>query len=136
MQEHMSYPVIDPLETGHTILALRKARGFTVRELQTFMGFENPQAIYKWQRGESLPSLDNLVALSRFLQVPMDDLIVLRPSQAANTAKEPQALPAAPVFLRRILLPQQSQKDSCPFGLWLPHGRTARKHRAAIKAKI
>ena len=114
MQEHMSYPVIDPLATGHTILELRKARGFTVREIQAFLGFENPQAIYKWQRGESLPSLDNLVALSKFLQVSMDDLIVLKPSQAVNTAKEPQAMPAAPVFCR-IVLPQQSQKDSCPF---------------------
>ena len=66
---HMSvirFPVIDPVATGANICRLRKDRGLTVRDLQQYFGFEEPQAIYKWQRGQSLPSVDNLYALSGF----------------------------------------------------------------------
>ena len=49
------YPVIDLIETGNNIRRLRVERGMTVRDLQKYFGFEEPQAIYKWQRGQSLP---------------------------------------------------------------------------------
>ena len=29
-----------------------RGRGMTVRDLQAYFGFEEPQAIYKWQRGK------------------------------------------------------------------------------------
>ena len=64
----MDFPVIDPTATGRNIVRLRKARGLTVKDLQVYFGFEEPRAIYKWQRGETLPSVDNLYALSRILQ--------------------------------------------------------------------
>ena len=51
------FPVIDPVATGENIVRLRKARGLTVRDLQEWCGFEEPQAIYKWQRGKSLPTV-------------------------------------------------------------------------------
>ena len=70
------FPVIDPVATGANICRLRKDRGLTVRDLQSYFGFEEPQAIYKWQRGQSLPSVDNLYALSALLQVPMNEIIV------------------------------------------------------------
>ena len=76
---HMSmiqFPVIDPVATGANICRLRKDRGLTVRDLQHYFGFEEPQAIYKWQRGQSLPSVDNLYALSALLQVPMNEIII------------------------------------------------------------
>ena len=41
------------------------------------MGFENPQAIYKWISGRSLPSLDNLIILSRILHISMEDILVV-----------------------------------------------------------
>ena len=71
-----AFPVIDLTATGANILRLRKARGLSVRELQQFFGFEEPQAIYKWQRGQSLPTVDNLYALSALLGVPMNDILV------------------------------------------------------------
>ena len=43
---------------------------------QAYFGFEYPQAIYKWQHGECLPTVDNLLALARLLRVPMEDLLV------------------------------------------------------------
>lgn len=72
----IQFPVIDPVATGANICRLRKARGLTVRDLQHYFGFEEPQAIYKWQRGQSLPSVDNLYALSALLQVPMNEIII------------------------------------------------------------
>ena len=70
------FPVIDLAATGANIARLRQERGFTVRDLQKFFGFEEPQAIYKWQHGESLPTVDNLVALSAIFAVPIDAILV------------------------------------------------------------
>lgn len=70
------FPVIDPAATGENITRLRRERGFTVRDLQHFFGFEEPQAIYKWQRGQSLPSIDNLYALSALFQISMNEILV------------------------------------------------------------
>ena len=49
------FPVIDLVATGENILRLRKQRDLSVRDLQKYFGFEEPQAIYKWQKGKSLP---------------------------------------------------------------------------------
>lgn len=84
----MDFPVIDPTATGRNIVRLRKARGLTVKDLQVYFGFEEPRAIYKWQRGETLPSVDNLYALSRILQVPMDSILI--PRQLHLLASEQQ----------------------------------------------
>lgn len=70
------FPVIDPVATGENILRLRRERGLTVRDLQAYFSFEEPQAIYKWQRGKSLPTVDNLYALGALLDVPMEDILV------------------------------------------------------------
>ena len=70
------FPVINLEETGRRIQTMRRGAGLTVRDLQTYFGFEYPQAIYKWQRGECLPTVDNLLALSRILGVSMEDLLV------------------------------------------------------------
>ena len=70
-----AYPVINMRETGRRICELRKARGITVRELCEYMGFTEPQAIYKWQRGATLPSIENLLALSRLFNTTIEDII-------------------------------------------------------------
>ena len=70
------FPVIDPVATGANIVRLRRERGLTVRDLQSYFGFEEPQAIYKWQRGQSLPTIDNLYALGALLDVTMDEILV------------------------------------------------------------
>lgn len=88
----MDFPVIDPTATGRNIVRLRKARGLTVKDLQVYFGFEEPRAIYKWQRGETLPSVDNLYALSRILQVPMDSILI--PRQLHLLASEQQDDPS------------------------------------------
>lgn len=71
-----TFPVIDLIATGSNIRRLRMARGLTVRDLQSYFGFEEPRAIYKWQKGESLPTVDNLYALGILFEVPMDQILV------------------------------------------------------------
>ena len=70
------YPTINMKATGARIKELRVAKGITVTEISEFMGFAEPQAVYKWQRGECLPTVDNLFALSRILGSTMEDILV------------------------------------------------------------
>ena len=71
-----AFPCIDMLATGTNIKKLRTDCGLTVRDLQDYFGFEQPQAIYKWQWGECLPSIDNLYALSKLFRIPIDKILV------------------------------------------------------------
>ena len=70
-------PTINMVKTGKNIVKLRKKNGMTVKELQDIFGFTTPQAIYKWQHGAALPSVDNLVALSSIFQVSVEEILVL-----------------------------------------------------------
>ena len=70
-------PVIDMVRTGQNIARLRKQAGLSVRDLQDVFGFATPQAIYKWQQGVALPTIDNLVVLAAVLQVRLDDILVI-----------------------------------------------------------
>lgn len=71
----MEYPVLDAKKTGRRIWELRRAHGIKVEEIAQYMGFETPQAIYKWQRGDSLPTIDNLYALSKLFHTTVDDIL-------------------------------------------------------------
>lgn len=96
-----SFPVIDPVATGENIIRLRKARGLTVRDLQRWFGFEEPQAIYKWQKGQSLPSVDNLYALGVLLEVPMDQILVSGTPQWNMLKTGQQEISCCPDYLWR-----------------------------------
>lgn len=87
----VSFPVIDPAATGRNIMRLRLEQGLTVRDVQVFFGFEEPQAIYKWQSGKSLPTVDNLYALSALLDVQMDEILVAAKPELKIAEIEPQA---------------------------------------------
>ena len=73
----MNIPTIDMVATGKNIIRLREKAGLTVRDLQDVFGFATPQAIYKWQQGTAMPSIDNLVVLANVLGVTMDDIVVV-----------------------------------------------------------
>jgi len=72
----VNLPVIDMVRTGQNIARLRKQAGLSVKDLQDIFGFATPQAIYKWQQGAALPTIDNLVVLAAILQVRLDDILV------------------------------------------------------------
>ena len=69
-------PAIDLTATGIRIVQLRQSAGLTVRDLQDIFGFNTPQAIYRWQRGVTLPTLDNLVVLAAVFGTTLDSIVV------------------------------------------------------------
>ena len=82
------FPVIDLEATGKNILRLRQAKGLTVRDMQGYFRFEQPRAIYKWQSGQSLPTVDNLLALSHLLEVSMEEILVSNPTSVTFGSRE------------------------------------------------
>ncbi len=70
-------PTIDMEKTGENIMRLREENGLSVKDLQDIFGFATPQAIYKWQRGTVLPTVDNLMILATVFHVSIDDILVL-----------------------------------------------------------
>lgn len=80
-------PTINITATGKNIMKMRKAAGMTVKDLQNIFGFGTPQAIYKWQAGAALPTVDNLVVLAAVFGCRIDDILVVEaPASAAKTA--------------------------------------------------
>ena len=71
-------PVIDLTATGVNIARLRSNAGLTVKDLQDVFGFSTPQAIYKWQRGAALPTVDNLAVLAAVFGVTIDDILIFQ----------------------------------------------------------
>lgn len=69
-------PTIDMEATGANIKTLMKAKGLKVKDIQNLLGFGTPQSIFKWMRGETMPSLDNLVILAHILEVSIDRIII------------------------------------------------------------
>ena len=70
-------PTINMAATGSNIRALLKAKGLKVADVQHTCGFNTPQAIFKWMRGDAMPSIDNLVILAYLLGVTIDQIIVI-----------------------------------------------------------
>jgi transcriptional regulator with XRE-family HTH domain len=64
-------------ETGANIKRLYEEQGWTVKDLQEIFKIENPSAIYKWLRGESLPSRKKLLVLAELFDVKVMDIIKL-----------------------------------------------------------
>jgi len=82
----MAIPIIDMVKTGQNINILRKNAGISVKNLQQIFGFATPQAIYKWQHGAALPTIDNLVVLASVLGVRIDDILVMTDVQITISA--------------------------------------------------
>ena len=71
-------PVINMTATGNNIMRLRINAGMTVKDLQNIFGFSTPQAIYKWQRGTAMPTLDNMVVLAAVFGVTIDEILIFQ----------------------------------------------------------
>ena len=69
-------PSINMQATGDNIVRMRRRMGMTVQDLQNIFGFSTPQAIYKWQRGTAMPTLDNLVVLATVVGTTMDAIVI------------------------------------------------------------
>lgn len=84
MDSTMNYPTIDVAATGENINRLRKSRGFSVAYLKDYFGFSTTNAVYKWLRGDALPSLDNMFALSMLLGISVNEILVADTADSAD----------------------------------------------------
>ena len=71
-------PCIDMVETGRRIREMRIASGMTVKEIQEIFGFGSQNTIYKWPKGESLPTIDNFVVLAKIFATTIDAIIAVK----------------------------------------------------------
>lgn len=71
------YPNIDLQKTGRRIQDMIRKSGYSVREVQEYLHLSCPQPIYRWFKGQILPSLNHVYALSLLLHVHMEDFLVM-----------------------------------------------------------
>ena len=76
-------PYVNVEATGLNLKNLFKANNLKVKDVQAVFGFANPQAVYNWLSGKSLPTVDNLVILSALLHTTLDALVVIDTTIAA-----------------------------------------------------
>lgn len=62
------------IKTADRLVELRKSFGFSQEALSEKLGVSR-QAISKWERGESSPDTDNLIALANIYGITLDDIL-------------------------------------------------------------
>ena len=72
------------------ISALRKQRGLSQEDLATMMSITR-QAVSRWEQGESVPDIDNIVRLSSIFKVSTDYLLKDGESALTQTSLENDA---------------------------------------------
>ncbi|MEZ3463554.1 MAG: helix-turn-helix domain-containing protein [Lachnospiraceae bacterium] len=70
-----TYMTVNTKLSGKKLQNAIKNSGYSIRELQDMLDLSCPNPIYKWIRGETLPSTVNLYRLSHILQIPMEKLL-------------------------------------------------------------
>ena len=71
-------PCVDMVATGKRIKAMRVAKGMTVKDVQEIFVFGSANTIYKWQNGESMPTIDNMVVLAKIFGTTIDAIIAIK----------------------------------------------------------
>lgn len=69
------FPTIDKKRTGIHLRRLMDERGLSVKDVQQYLGLGSVQSVYHWLNGLSMPTIDNLYALSELFQMPVDDML-------------------------------------------------------------
>ncbi len=69
-------PVINVAATAAKIKAYRIRAGYSVREIQNIFNFSSPEAIYAWEKGKYLPTIDNMIVIASMYRVKVDDFVV------------------------------------------------------------
>ena len=69
------FPAIDRAATGARLRKLRMDHNISVRDLAKYLYLSSLDSIYHWENGLSLPTIDNLYALSKLYQIPMEELL-------------------------------------------------------------
>ena len=69
------YPVIDKKKTGIRLRRIMDERALSVKDVQKYLGLGSIQSVYHWLNGISMPTIDNLYALSELFQLPVDEML-------------------------------------------------------------
>ena len=67
--------VLDMVKTGKTLKRIMQGKGYTVKDIQKHLRLSTPQSVYHWFDGKSLPTIDNLYALSDLFCMPVDMML-------------------------------------------------------------
>ena len=62
------FPTINKKETGVNLRRIMDMRGVKPKDIQEYLGFGCVQSVYRWLDGVSMPTVDNLYAISKMLQ--------------------------------------------------------------------
>lgn len=77
------YPVkrmnvsINMEKTGAHIKHIIRESGYSIHDIMEITGITSEQAIYKWYRGKSIPSIEVQIILCRLLGLKMTELIIV-----------------------------------------------------------
>ena len=68
---------LDTVSTGYKIKSLMDERNVSIRDVSDFMKVSF-QAVYRWQKGETLPTISNMYILGQLLGTDVDDMLVAK----------------------------------------------------------
>lgn len=71
-----AYQAIDMRRSGARMRQLFLEAGYDVKEIQRFLHLSCPQPIYRWMKGQMLPTVDHLFMLSKLLGIHMEDFLI------------------------------------------------------------
>ena len=69
------FPTIDKKRTGIHLRRIMDERELSVKDVQQYLGLGSVQSVYHWMNGISMPTIDNLYALSELFQMSVDDML-------------------------------------------------------------
>lgn len=110
-----TYPVLNTEATGARIRELRMLNGIKVREIEEKCFLTSPRVIYKWESGVCLPTVENLLVLSRMFGVSIEDILVDTNAMVPFREREQNDISSddgrrndsdRPLFLRRSISSQ------------------------------
>lgn len=68
---------LDIAATGNKIKMFMDKREISAKDLSKVMNV-SIQAVYRWQKGETLPTISNMFILGQLFDVDVDDILVAR----------------------------------------------------------
>ena len=138
------------IENANRLAEMRRAHGYSQEELAEKLGISR-QAVSKWERAESSPDTDNLIALAKLYGVSLDVLLGLQLPPAARIQEDDGAAeyevsadeeqPVSPQFAEEPAAesapePEESSCDPLPEGSYYDHlAQEKEKEKAARRAR-
>ena len=92
------------LEFGVRLTRLRERLQLSITQLASLIGVDYMQ-ISRYEKGQSLPSLDTAARLAQALKVSLDELVI---------GSDPPEPPPPPVFRNALLFERMRQLDTIP----------------------